>query len=185
MGEEARQGFQGASLLVVGVGGLPFRELGHAPGGWWAGRQSDVAGSELPEGFAQRVAPLIAAGARAVGVETGIGSAAAGARRMTGSSLTPGPSADASRSATSQAAVISAQTNPASSLAMAVTTVVRLVFLASRRWNVPHRRVSADSRSSVRRWVVPAWVIPPRWVRSPEECSEGTRPQNLMNIEAP
>ena len=35
-----------------------------------------------------------------------------------------------------------------------------------------------------RRWVLPAWVMPPRWVRSPDECSQGTSPQNPMNIAA-
>ncbi len=42
-----------------------------------------------------------------------------------------------------QVAVISAQTNPASSRAMAVTTILRLVLRASRRRNLPHRRSCA------------------------------------------
>jgi predicted dithiol-disulfide oxidoreductase (DUF899 family) len=68
-------------------------------------------------------------------VETGIGAAAAVARRMAKASLAPGPGVS-ERWWSSQVA-ISAQTNPASSRATAVTTTLRLVLWASRRRNCP------------------------------------------------
>src|SRR5512134_2014945 len=82
--------------------------------------------------------------AGAVIVETGIGSAAAGARRITGCSLASSPDGCSETNGVMyQVVVISAQTNPASSRAMAVTTMLRLVLRASRRRNLPHRRSCA------------------------------------------
>jgi hypothetical protein len=53
----------------------------------------------------------------------------------------------------SDQAVISAQTNPASSRAMAVTTILRLVLRSSRRRNRPHRRSwAAQARAIVSGW---------------------------------